>query len=196
LSAVLTVYASPYWLSENVIGDEFYRFFDFEDIPDPTHGRVNYVNEHIARKSNLTYASYNSFLLRADYTAMLDPDGPGRNSVRIRSRKTYTNHVAIFNIRHMPQGCGTWPAVWETQESNWPYGGEVDIVEGVNDQPPNSITLHTSTGCTMPVKREQTGTATQLDCDVLVNYNAGCGVQTQTTESYGPSFNEIGGGGS
>lgn len=28
----------------------------------------------------------------------------------------------------MPQGCGTWPAAWETDEGDWPNGGEVDIV--------------------------------------------------------------------
>lgn len=33
-----------------------------------------------------------------------------------------------FDIRHMPQGCGTWPAAWETNEAIWPNGGEVDIV--------------------------------------------------------------------
>lgn len=25
----------------------------------------------------------------------------------------------------MPVGCGTWPAVWETGESDWPMFGEV-----------------------------------------------------------------------
>ncbi|KAF9002493.1 glycoside hydrolase family 16 protein [Cyathus striatus] len=193
-SAFVTTYASPYWLSENVVGDEFYRFFEFESIPDPTHGRVNYVDEHTARTSNLTYAKDDTFVLRADDATVLNPDGPGRNSVRIRSRKTYTNHVAVFNIRHMPQGCGTWAAVRETLEANQPYGGVVDIIEGVNDQAPNLITLHTTSGCTMPSNREQTGTTTQLDCDVSVNHNAGCGVKAQATDSYGPSFNNIGGG--
>jgi len=40
----------------------------------------------------------------------------------------------------------TWPAIWETKESNWPAGGEVDILEGVNDQGPNAATLHTLSG--------------------------------------------------
>lgn len=33
-----------------------------------------------------------------------------------------------FDIRHMPQGCATWPAAWETDDTNWPSAGEVDIV--------------------------------------------------------------------
>lgn len=32
-----------------------------------------------------------------------------------------------FDIRHMPQGCGTWPAAWEVGD-DWPNQGEVDIV--------------------------------------------------------------------
>lgn len=31
--------------------------------------------------------------------------GPGRNSVRIRSVKAYTTHVAVFDVNHMPQVC-------------------------------------------------------------------------------------------
>ncbi|TEB15510.1 hypothetical protein FA13DRAFT_834095 [Coprinellus micaceus] len=41
-----------------------------------------------------------------------------------RSKKTYTNHVAVFDIR-LCSGQGTWAAVWETKEANWP-NGEVD----------------------------------------------------------------------
>jgi beta-glucanase (GH16 family) len=57
----------------------------------------------------------------------------------------------------MPQGCATWPAAWEVDEGDWPNEGEVDIVEGVNDQTPNQSTLHTSPGCTMPGSTTQTG---------------------------------------
>lgn len=57
----------------------------------------------------------------------------------------------------MPEGCGTWPAAWETLESDWPNSGEVDIVEGVNNETPNQSTLHTSAGCTMPGGGAMTG---------------------------------------
>jgi hypothetical protein len=127
----------------------------------------------------------------------------------------------------MPQGCATWPAVWEAGLSNWPYEGEVsylypriflemtnqvDIVEGVNDQAPDRMTLHTGPGCTMPSSITQTGCESKCfmnfldliyvcgratlstNCDSFVNSNAGCGVAAPTTNSYGPSFNSNGGG--
>ena len=106
----------------------------------------NYVNQATALAQNLTYASGNTLIMRADSKTTLTATGPGRNSVRIRSRKTYKTHVVVyalfsyvrrqthklmrfsFDIRHMPQGCSTWPAAWETSEDDWPDSGEVDIV--------------------------------------------------------------------
>ena len=44
-----------------------------------------------------------------------------------------------------------------TATSNWPALGEIDIIEGVNDQSPNAATLHTTAGCTQPATRDQTG---------------------------------------
>jgi hypothetical protein len=99
-------------------------------------------------------------------------------------------------------------------KEDWPNRGEVDILEGVNDQGPNASTLHTSTNCTMPAVRNQTGyeaplteqvkrfapnhfpsrTSGQLDCDVAVNWNTGCGVKFSKPNSYGPDFNKNGGG--
>lgn len=99
-----------------------------------------------AQSQNLSFASDDTFIMRADSTTVLSASGPGRNSVRIKSNKTYTTHVVIFDIRHMPQGCATWPAAWEVDEATWPNGGETDVVEGVNDHGPNQSTLHTSPG--------------------------------------------------
>ncbi|KIM37387.1 glycoside hydrolase family 16 protein [Hebeloma cylindrosporum] len=186
--------AATYSLVDNIVGRDFYNAFEWQNIWDPTNGRVNYVDQGTSQNLNLTYASSDTFVLRTDFTSVLNPHGPGRNSVRIRSRKTYRKHVAVFDVRHMPQGCGTWPAIWETKEDGWPSGGEVDILEGVNDQGPNAATLHTTAGCTMPQTREQTGTSGQLDCNWEVNGNTGCGVRFATQTSYGPAFNSVRGG--
>lgn len=185
---------ATYHLTDNHVGADFLSSFSHQAIADPTHGRVNYVSQATAQSLNLTYASGNTLILRADHTTKLSASGPGRNSVRIQSNKAYTTHVAVFDIRHMPQGCGTWPAAWETDGSNWPNGGEVDIVEGVNDQSPNTISLHTGANCNMPASRAMTGTASVNNCDVNTDGNSGCGVHAPTAQSYGPSFNAGGGG--
>ncbi|EIN06365.1 endo-1,3(4)-beta-glucanase-like protein [Punctularia strigosozonata HHB-11173 SS5] len=183
-----------YLQSQNSVGRQFLDNFEHEAIDDPTHGRVTYVDEATALASNLTYASQHSFVIRADHTTVLSDSDPGRQSVRIRSKRVFTTHAVVMDIRHMPQGCATWPAAWETLESDWPASGEIDIVEGVNDVEPNASTLHTSSNCTMPETRSQTGTTVSTNCDVDFNYNAGCGVQAPATNSYGPAFNAAGGG--
>ncbi|KAK7058180.1 glycoside hydrolase family 16 protein [Favolaschia claudopus] len=186
-SIVPSVLGGTYSRSENIVGQGFYNSFNFEAIGDPTNGRVQYVDKATAMSRNLTFASGNTFILRADSTSVTG--APGRPSVRIRTNNAYTTHVAVFDVAHMPQGCG-----WETDEANWPRGGEVDILEGVNDQGSNQVTLHTTSGCTMPASRTQTGTSLQLDCNWAINGNTGCGVRVNTASSYGPSFNANGGG--
>ncbi|KAB5592242.1 Endo-1,3(4)-beta-glucanase [Ceratobasidium theobromae] len=194
-TAVSVARAATYTVSDTFIGSSFLTGFNHESIPDPTHGRTNYVTQATALKLNLTYASSDSLILRADSKTVLSPSGPGRNSVRIVSKKQWSTHVEIIDVRHMPQGCGTWPAYWTTSNSvTWPAAGEIDIIEGVNDQKANAATLHTTPGCTQPVVRDQTGITTGVDCNWQVNGNAGCGVMAPATNSYGPSFNANGGG--
>ncbi|KAI0700431.1 endo-beta-glucanase [Cytidiella melzeri] len=188
-----TAFAATYGLTDNWIGSAFLSAFVHENIPDPTNGRVTYVDQATALSQNLTYAQGNTFIIRADDTTVLSASGPGRNSIRVRSVNTYTTHVAVFDIAHMPEGCGTWPAVWETAETNWPNEGEVDIVR-VNDESPNSVSLHTSSNCTMPVTRAMTGTATGLNCDTYATGGQACGVSGFDTNTYGPPFNAAGGG--
>ncbi|EKM54269.1 glycoside hydrolase family 16 protein [Phanerochaete carnosa HHB-10118-sp] len=221
-SCVSQALAATYALSDCYVGAAFLAAWQHQAIPDPTNGRVNYVDQATALAKNLTFVSDDSLILRADDTTVLDPNGPGRDSVRIQSVKAYTTHVVIIDVRHMPQGCSTWPAFWESDVPNWPNGGEVDIVslhfvrdvltirelniaatfsrisalsiEGVNDVTPNSMTLHTGSNCSMPANRTETGTPTALDCDVNTDNNSGCGAHAPTADSYGPPLNAIGGG--
>ncbi|KAJ6460779.1 glycoside hydrolase family 16 protein [Mycena vulgaris] len=199
-----SAFGATYSRSEHIVGLGFYSAFDFEAISDPTHGRVNYVDKVQAILQSLTYASFthncycqiNTFVLQADSkTVISDSSNTGRNSVRIQSTNinVYTTHVAVFDIVHMPEGCGTWAALWKNGP-NWPNDGEVGIIEGVNNQGTNQVTLHTALGCTMPASRAQTGTSLQLNCDTNVNSNAGCGIILGQSQSYGPSFNANGGG--
>ncbi|KAF5350119.1 hypothetical protein D9756_009217 [Leucocoprinus leucothites] len=195
LTSFLAGAGATYTISDNVVGSKFFDFFEFEAIPDPTNGRVNYVNETVARSQHLAYAQgpHGSFTLRADSKTVLDPNGPGRNSWRIKSKKTYTTHVAIFDIIHMPEGCGTWPGIREKNEAKGNGGGLIDMLEGVNNLEPNLATLHTNPGCTMPAERNQTGTNQNLDCNQLLSDSSGCGVSFPSSGSYGPSMNQNGG---
>ncbi|EIN09353.1 glycoside hydrolase family 16 protein [Punctularia strigosozonata HHB-11173 SS5] len=213
LAATCNTLAASYSRKSNVVGNGFYDFFSFQAVSDPTNGRVNYVNKATAQSQNLTYASSDTFILRADYKNTLSASGPGRNSARIQSNNAYSTHVAIFNIRHMPQGCGTWPAIWEVGP-NWPNEGEVDILEGVNDVGPNQATLHTGAGYTMPSSQSaQNGRVSppippwkphasiptlrispRIQVGTDCEGSTGCGVQERSDRSYGPAFNGAGGG--
>ncbi|KAG6809636.1 hypothetical protein H0H92_015450 [Tricholoma furcatifolium] len=187
------VLGAVYNLADSHQGSGFLKAFSYQAIPDPTNGRVNYVDAATAASENLTFSSGNTFILRADYTQVLSASGPGRDSVRLQSNEQYTTSVTIFNVRHMPQGCGTWPSLW-TVGADWPDEGEIDILEGVNDQGPNQSTLHTSSGCTMPSTRDESGVPVENNCDAEVNNNAGCGVKFSDSRSFGPTFNDNGGG--
>ena len=78
---------------------------------------------------------------------------------------------------------------------NWPYTGEIDIIEGVNQVSSNQMTLHTSTGCTVSVGTGgQTGSSTgDPSCGDGGGYN-GCPVVSNTGSSYGTPFDNQGGG--
>lgn len=53
------------------------------------------MDQATAVADNLTFTSSDTLILRADHTTVLSASGPGRNSVRIQSIKTYTTHVAV-----------------------------------------------------------------------------------------------------
>ena len=79
---------------------------------------------------------------------------------------------------------------------NWPDDGEIDIIEGVNDNANNAMTLHTSDGCTI-ADTAFTGTLTTSNCYNDApgqSPNAGCDIQDPNTQSYGTAFNANRGG--
>ena len=58
--------------------------------------RRNYVDQATALAQNLTYASGDTLILRADDTTVLSASGPGRNSVRLMSNNVYSTHVTVY----------------------------------------------------------------------------------------------------
>ncbi|EJD03022.1 2 beta-glucans in both donor and acceptor sites of Gh16 Laminarinase 16a [Fomitiporia mediterranea MF3/22] len=182
-------------LKDNFVGNEFFSGFKWETMDDPTHGRVNYVDQQTAKSKNLSYVNGNTFVMRADSTTKLTASTPrGRDSIRITSQNTYTDSVIVLDVAHMPEGCATWPAFWTVTAGKWPYGGEIDILEGVNTGTQNLATLHTGPGCTMPGNRKQTGKPANLNCDVTQGSNQGCGNTFSKPNSYGSALNSVKGG--
>jgi hypothetical protein len=85
----------PYTLSDTYVSSTFLDTFSFETFEDPTLGRVRYVNKSYALEKGLVSAPADAFIMRADATTKLTADGPGRDSVRIKSNKQYSEHVAV-----------------------------------------------------------------------------------------------------
>lgn len=180
---------SSYSIVDSYDHTNFFNEFSFFTGPDPTAGFVDYQAAGPANQSGLAGFSNGAIYLGVDYKTM-NPAG-GRKSVRVTSNKSYNKGLIIADIAHMPGSiCGTWPAFW-TFGPNWPNSGEIDIIEGVNMQQANSITLHTSEGCTL-------GSAGSLGSSTLVSPdctgNSGCSFNTANPLGYGTGFNIAGGG--
>ncbi|KZV69997.1 glycoside hydrolase family 16 protein [Peniophora sp. CONT] len=188
--------AATYNIAHSTEGNAFLIDFNVISEHDPTNGLVDYVSLADAQNLGLVSVVNGNFRTKADHTTVLT-GGAGRKSVRMESVATYDRHVTIWNVNHMPTGCGTWPSLWE-YGANWPYTGEVDILEGVNDQGPNSETLHTGPNCNMPTTQSMSGSfkAGQTNCDSSPGGpGTGCSVSSgKGANSYGPSFNANGGG--
>ncbi|RDW84455.1 hypothetical protein BP6252_02045 [Coleophoma cylindrospora] len=188
--------SAGYTLQDNYDHTNFFSEFDFFTAPDPTQGFVTYVSAAVANSSGI--AGYvaatpnNVVYLGVDHTTM-NPSG-GRSSVRVTSSKSYTKGLFIADIAHMPAStCGLWPAFW-TVGPNWPASGEIDVIEGVNADTTDTITLHTASGCTMTnTGALSSSSLSNGDCNAG-NAGTGCGFTTQDTQGYGSGFNTVGGG--
>lgn len=137
-------------------------------------------------------------MLRVDtsVTAETVPNAStGRFSVRISSKKQFSSGLFIFDVKHTPTGCATWPALWLVDQGNWPTNGEIDVMEQVNviGSAQNLMALHTTSGCSMSVKRKETGKSLSSSCLNSTNGNQGCSVQ-DTENTFGDAYNSNGGG--
>ncbi|KAJ8584331.1 glycoside hydrolase family 16 protein [Rhizopogon salebrosus TDB-379] len=181
-------------------GQTFFDTFTFYTGSDPTNGLVTFVDQQTAFNSNLAYVTTdNKVVMRGDNTTWL-PSGVNRSSVRISSQAEYNMGLFILDLDMAPWGCGVWPAFWTLGNGEWPWTGEIDIIEGVHDNEHNQVTWHTAPGCNLTQNTNFTGTIVQtngvdnLQCNAYLNNNAGCGVTEWSRASYGPYFDEQAGG--
>ncbi|KAF7320109.1 GH16 domain-containing protein [Mycena kentingensis (nom. inval.)] len=197
-SAASGIPTSAWKLTESLSGDDFFDGWNFWDTADPTHGSVNYVGRSDGQDAGLIEVnSAGNAIMRVETTAKVS--GRSRSSIRIHSKHTFTGGLVIMDAVHMPTGCGTWPAFW-SNGPNWPAGGEIDIVEGVNDYTHNQATIHTDPGCALttddPRKLDVTAVVVTggTDCAAATSGNMGCGMRDSSSKSYGAGFNSNGGG--
>ncbi|TID12801.1 putative glycosidase C21B10.07 [Venturia nashicola] len=127
-----------------------------------TQGFVGYLDRDNATASGLTVPSpdgqgvkigvdhTNTIFIDKSVEALAPPNNNwynqafGRPSVKLFSTQTYTRGLFVFDVQHMPVGCGVWPALWTTHDEGWPLDGEFDVVEVSNNDPFNKMTLHTN----------------------------------------------------
>ncbi|KAF7291851.1 hypothetical protein MIND_01210300 [Mycena indigotica] len=183
-----------YKLTNKLEGQAFLDFFNYDSGTGDNNGVANYVN---GVKEGLAYTSNGKVILSVDTEEKVS----SRKSLRMVSKKTYNakdQNLFVFDIKSMPSVCGTWPAVWFTG-ANWPYDGEIDVVEGVNAYNKNIYSVHTGSGCSVSdsaVKSMSKVTlleATGFSCDATTDPGA-CGFSDNSAATFGPGFNAAGGG--
>ncbi|KAI9710270.1 MAG: hypothetical protein M1820_002764 [Bogoriella megaspora] len=198
---------AAYTLQHDYTSNDFFGNFSFMTDPDPTHGTVMYVDQATASQGwkggdpLIKQNSDGSWHMAADSQATMT-GSDGRPSVRITSNYKYNSGLFILQLSHMPGAeCGSWPAFWLLgSAATWPAAGEVDIIEGVNNQIGNDMTLHTSPGC----KIENNGLFNGILNEQKIDCNGGggadgCQIMDQkdaptAQNSFGSGFNANGGG--
>ncbi|EXJ86714.1 hypothetical protein A1O3_03667 [Capronia epimyces CBS 606.96] len=188
---------SVYQLDTEYSGTNFFDGWDFYTGADPTGGFVTYYSRSSAQLAGMINSSDTSpIYIGSDYSSYISStQAAGRPSVRISSQRSWTHGLFIGDFNHAPGGvCGSWPAFW-TLGPNWPYTGEIDIMEGVNLLTNNAMTLHTNPNCTIAGdSRTMTGQLQTTNCAYYPGYNVGCGISDNRPASFGAGFNDAGGG--
>lgn len=105
--------STPWSLRESHEGEDFFEGFTFWDLPDPTHGTVDYVDEGTARANGLLSINDDGHaIMRVETTPQV---GQNRKSVRIHSKSVWNGGLFIFDVIHAPTGCAVWNAAWTSR---------------------------------------------------------------------------------
>ncbi|KAH8690217.1 concanavalin A-like lectin/glucanase domain-containing protein [Talaromyces proteolyticus] len=187
--SISPVLATTYNLVHNFDSTNFFQNFSLTSGADPTHGFVEYLDYDTAQSAGLVSTKSGNVYLGTDHTNTYSTGG--RPSTRVESNVFFDQGLMVADFAHIPgSACGVWPAFW-TVGSSWPADGEIDIIEGVNNQATNSMVLHTQGKCDI-VNNAQTGQTSATKC-ALSDGTTGCVVKG-TKGSFGDDFNALGGG--
>ena len=133
----MLVPTGPYRLIEAQEGSKFFDSYEFYDGPDSlgSAGHNTYVSKARAEELNIVsiVSESNPITNQKEefvYMSSSPSDKGPRNSVRLEGKMRFNRGLFLLDVRHMPDGCGVWPAFWLTDEAHWPRNGEVDILEG------------------------------------------------------------------
>lgn len=138
---------TPFWADE----------FDYEGLPDNTKWSYDVGSENNGWGNNelqyYTHADLRNVIVEDDVLKIIahneEKDGYDYTSARLVSKGKADFLYGRFEVRaKVPQGKGTWPAVWmlptEWTYGGWPSSGEIDILEHVGyDQDVVHISVHT-----------------------------------------------------
>ncbi|RSH92423.1 hypothetical protein EHS25_008838 [Saitozyma podzolica] len=186
--------ATTYPLLESWSGSNFFNGFknDPSTYDNTTNGDVFWAG---TQNTSLLYVNdAGRVIMKVDNTTSVAYNDK-RYAPKLLSKTSYeVGTVWVMDAVHMPYGCSVWPAFW-TQGSNWPQGGEIDIMEGINLQTTDQIALHTEgTGCLASTATTSGSSLTYNNCSIGANSDSGCTYNVTNANSYGAGFAAAGGG--
>lgn len=173
------LYSGPYKLIEKHTGNSFLDYYDFyvgADSPGSA-GMQTYVSKSRAEELGLINISgaegddEESLVTLSPSlgTSVEDGNDVGVESFRLEGKTKFDRGLIILDARHVPTGCGSWPAFWTTDGSHWPEGGEIDIAETYNGRRVANTAMHASEHCTM---RYTYNTQSQMYSDNNLEHNS------------------------
>ncbi|KAF8629542.1 hypothetical protein AX15_003393 [Amanita polypyramis BW_CC] len=175
-------------------GSTFFDRWDFYgNVDNTTWGNVTYLDRGDAQSERLAYVNAaGNAVMKVDNTTTITP-APliHRSSIRITSQDTYgAGNLILIDALHIPYGCSVWPSFWLLGIGVWPNGGEIDIIEAINQMNNNQYALHATDGCLLQQNTVQTGRTVGTNCTM----GSGCVVAETKPNSYGPGFAQYKGG--